>query len=375
MAERFCLRCDWVGETEEPACPRCGAPLYRMGRSEPTPAVPDVPTARPEPPAEVPGTRDAPLLAFESEGDQDEEVLPSVASAERGRWRVIALALTLTVVVAFALTRGGEPDPGGQDQVRADPETPADPALPSLPTDPSPGPPPQCSADATTPAAPEPAQAVPAATADYYFQGSLESSLGTAPDLVEVEKGSSVFTVDGRTGVTVLRFAGGRGLALAPTTRAIRSSGYSIEILFRFDLLAGYRKVIDFKNGSSDDGLYLLDGCLNFFPKEQVALTRIGSDSYVQIVLTRDAADRVVGYVDGVRQFAFNDRGGLAKVGGSDSLRFFVDDVTTTGEWSSGAVSQIRLFDQALTANEVALLACTELAIADPTFPCLGLQR
>ena len=177
------------------------------------------------------------------------------------------------------------------------------------------------------------------------------------------------------TGVTVLRFAGGRGLALAPTTHVIRSSGYSIEVLFRFDLLDGYRKVIDFKNGSTDDGLYVLDGCLTFFPKEQDALTRIGSDSYVQIVLTRDAADRVVGYVDGVRQFAFDDRGGLAKVGGSDSLRFFVDDVTTTQEWSSGAVSQIRLFDQALTANEVALLACTELAIADPTFPCHGLER
>jgi hypothetical protein len=216
---------------------------------------------------------------------------------------------------------------------------------------------------------------VPAATADYYFQGSLESSLGTAPDLVEVEEGSSLFTVDGRTGVTVLRFDGGRGLALAPTTRVIRSPGYSIEVLFRFDLLDGYRKVIDFKNGSADDGLYVLDGCLTFYPIEQDALTRIGSDSYVQIVLTRDAADRVVGYVDGVRQFAFDDRGGLAKVGGSKNLRFFVDDVTTTGEWSSGAVAQIRLFDQALTANEVALLACTELAIADPTFPCLALQR
>ena len=375
MAERFCLRCDWAGETEEPACPRCGAPLYRMGSSEPTPAPPQAPPARHDPPAEVQGTSGAPLEGSEGEGDRDEAALPSGVTAERGRWRVIALALTLTAVVVFALTRGGELDPGGRDQARADSETPADPAVPSQPTDPSPGPPPQCSGDATTPAAPEPAQAVPAATADYYFQGSLESSLGTAPDLVEVEKGSSVFTADGTTGVTVLRFAGGRGLALSPTTHVIRSSGYSIEILFRFDLLDGYRKVIDFKNGSADDGLYVLDGCLIFFPKEQDALTRIGPDSYVQIVLTRDAADRVVGYVDGVRQFAFDDRGGLAKVGGSDSLRFFVDDVTTTGEWSSGAVSQIRMFDQALTANEVALLACTELAIADPAFPCLGFQR
>jgi hypothetical protein len=339
-----------------------------MGRSEPAPGRPGLP-------AEVPGARGAPLEGSGGEGDRDEAGLPSVATAERGRWRVIALALTLTAVVAFALTRGGETDPGGRDQARANAETPADPAVPNLPTDPSPGPPPPCSADATTPAAPEPAQAVPGATADYYFQGSLESSLGTAPDLVEVEKGSSVFTADGTTGVTVLRFAGGRGLALAPTTHVIRRSGYSIEILFRFDLLAGFRKVIDFKNGSTGDGLYVLDGCLTFVPKQQDAPTRIGSDSYVQVVLTRDPADRVVGYVDGVRQFAFNDRGDLAKIRGSGSLRFFVDDVTTTQEWSSGAVSQIRLFDQALTSNEVALLACTELAIADPIFPCHGLDR
>ena len=372
MAERLCLRCDWAGDMDESACPRCGVPLYRMGRSERTPAPPGVPRVRHDPPAEVQGTGGAHLEGSEGEGDRDGARLPSIASAERGRWRVFALALTLMAVVAVALTRGGETDPGGRDQARADAETPAAPAAPSLSTNP----PPQCSGDAATPAAPEPAQAVPAtATADYYFQGSLESSLGTAPDLVEIESGSTAFTADGTTGVTVLRFAGGRGLALAPTTHVIRSSGYSIELLFRFDLLAGFRKVIDFKNGSTDEGLYLLDGCLTFFPIEKDALTRIGSDSYVQVVLTRDTADRVVGYLDGVRQFAFNDRVGLAKVGGSDGLRFFVDDVTTTQEWSSGSVSQIRLFDQALTANEVALLACTELAIADPTFPCHGLER
>ena len=310
MVERVCLRCDWAGETDESACPRCGVPLYRMGRSERTPAPPEVPPARHDPPAEIQGTPGAPLEGSEGERDWEEARLSSVGTSERGRWRVFALALTLMAVVAFALTRGGETDPGGRDQARADAETPAAPAAPSLSTNP----PPQCSGDAATPAAPEPAQAVPAtATADYYFQGSLESSLGTAPDLVEVEKGSSVFTADGGTGVTVLRFAGGRGLALAPTTHVIRSSGYSMELLFRFDLLAGFRKVIDFKNGSTDDGLYLLD-------------------SYVQVVLTRDPANRVVGYLDGVRQFAFHDRGGLAKVGGSDGLRFFVDDVTTTHE-------------------------------------------
>ena len=105
MAERFCLRCDWAGETEGPACPRCGAPLYRMDSSEPTPAPPEVPQARHDPAAEVPGTRGAPLEGSDGEGDQDEAALPSGVTAERGRWKVIALALTLTAVVVFALTR------------------------------------------------------------------------------------------------------------------------------------------------------------------------------------------------------------------------------------------------------------------------------
>jgi Concanavalin A-like lectin/glucanases superfamily len=373
MAERLCLRCDWAGETEGPACPRCGTPLYSMSRSKPTPAPPEAPPARHDPSAEVPGTRGAPLEGSQSEGDRDEAVLPSDATAERGRWLVIALALTLTAIVVFALTRGGELDPGGRDQARADSETPADPAVPSLPVNPSPGPPPQCSSDAAR-ATPDPAAGVPGPTADYLFQSSLESSLGTAPDLLEVEGGSSVFTADGKTGVTVLRFAGGRGLALAPTTQVIPSSEYTIELLFRLDLLTGYRKIIDFKDGTADDGLYML-GCLTFYPKEQQAFTAIGTDSYVQVVLTRDSTDQVVGYVNGVRQFAFADRDGLAAVNGKKTLRFFVDDLTTTGEHSSGTVSQIRLFDGALTANEVAALACTEIAIADPAFPCLEILQ
>jgi len=376
MAERFCLRCDWAGDTDEPACPRCSAPLYRMGRSEPTPAPPDVPPAHPDPPAEVSGPRGAPLEDHERVGDRDEAGVPSVATPPaRDRWQVIALALTLTAVVAFALTRGGEPDPGGRNQARADAGAPADPAFPSLPTNPSPGPPPQCSGGGTPPEAVEPADGVPEPTADYYFQGSLESSLGTAPDLVEVKGGSSVFTVDGETETTVLRFAGGRGLRLAPTTRVIGSSDYTIELLFRFDLVAGYRKILDFKSGTVDDGMYVLDGCLTFYPIEQPGLTAIGTDSFVQVVLTRDSTGRVVGYVNGVRQFAFADRRGLAEVNGRKTLGFFVDDVTTTGEYSSGAVSQIRLFDVSLTANEVAALACTEIAITDPTFPCLEILQ
>jgi Concanavalin A-like lectin/glucanases superfamily len=372
VTERLCLRCDWAGETEADACPRCGAPLYRMGseQTRPRPAAPNAPA---EPPPLIPEARAVGRERDPEERDRNDEVVSSHAAAEGGRWRVIALALTLTAVVAFALTRDGEPDPAGdraaEEQVPTAPTGPGTPAPASglLPT---------CSGEPGSPSdLPPPADVVPGATADYLFQDALASALGNPPDLVEIGEGSSVFTVDASTGTTVLRFAGERGLSLAPTTGAIRSSEYTIELLFRFDFVSTYRKVVDFKDGAADSGLYVVDGCLSFSPKELDAVTPIAADSWVQVVLTRTSAGRVVVYVNGIRQFAFEDRRGLARVGRTDTLRFFADDRTTTGEYSSGAVSQIRLFDTSLSQSEVLALACTELAIADATFSCRELLQ
>ena len=211
---------------------------------------------------------------------------------------------------------------------------------------------------------------VPAATADYRFQGSLGSMVGVAPDLVEIGEGTGAFTDEGMIGRAVLSFARGSGLSLSPTTGVIEGTEYTIEILFRFDRLDGYRKIIDFKDGSNDDGLYVLDGCLNFYPRRPRSSIPIEADSYVQVVLTRDSSARVVGYVDGIRQFVFRDTAALAEIA-SETLRFFVDDSVTGGdEYSSGAVSQIRLYDRPLSANEVAALACAEIRIPLATPPC-----
>jgi hypothetical protein len=213
------------------------------------------------------------------------------------------------------------------------------------------------------------AVAVPAATADYRFQGSLDGRVGAAPDLVEIGEGTSAFTDEGMIGRSVLSFARGSGLSLTPTG-VIEGTEYTIEVLFRFDRLDGYRKIIDFRGGSGDDGLYVLDGCLNFYPRRPRSSVPIEADSYVQVVLTRDPSSVVVGYVDGIRQFAFHDTTALAEVA-SETLRFFVDDSVTGGdEYSSGAVSQIRLYDRPLTDHEVAALACAEIRVPLATHPC-----
>src|SRR5262245_19824191 len=168
--------------------------------SQPAPPRPSPAPPRPGAPAGTPAARPEPARGE----DLGDEVPPPTLSAERGRWRVIALALALTAVVAFVLTRGGEPDPASRGQ---DEQAGGRPSGASAAT----APPiilPACPGDRPPPRPPEPGETVPAGTADYLFQDSLESSLGAAPDLVEVEDGTAVFTIDGITGTRVLRFAG-----------------------------------------------------------------------------------------------------------------------------------------------------------------------
>jgi hypothetical protein len=214
----------------------------------------------------------------------------------------------------------------------------------------------------STPSAADARAVTAALVADYRFHNSFATSVGTAPALVEGRHGSGRFADESVRGQTrsVLRFDRGRGLSL-PTGGVIESGEYSIELLFRLDRLAGYRKIIDFKKASNDSGLYSLDGCLTYVPRRPASPATIGVDTYAQVVLTRNAAAHVVGYVDGIRQFSFRDPRDLAVTDRNDTLLLFRDDSETHTDYSGGAVSRIRLFDRPLVGSEVAALACVDL--------------
>ena len=359
MDERLCLRCDWTGQTEGPACPRCGAPLYRVGQAAEAPTS----TAGSQPEPDV-SQRDR----IQAEEDEQDDRPPAPTGG--GRARVIVLALTLAAAsFAFALIRDGGPDPvAAQGEARALPDATAQ--VPTAASPPAPAG--QCTA-APVPRVLTPAGAVPAPTADYLFQGSLESSVGTAPDLIAIGRKRIAYTDQEMIGSTVLSFSDNTGLALPQTRGVVSRDEYTIEILFHFDEVSNYRKILDLNNGSRDDGLYVLDGCLNFFPRPVTSSTPIEADTFAQVVLTRgSSSDAVVGYVDGIRQFVFDDQLGIAEIGRSHTLRFFVDDERTKVEHSGGVVSQIRLFDREFTADEVAALACSEVRVPAGMITCLA---
>ena len=198
--------------------------------------------------------------------------------------------------------------------------------------------------------------------ADYQFQNNLTSSAGSPPPLDTIGGGSNTFVSDVVRGVStsVLEFPQHNGLSLSSASAIIPGNVYTIAALFSFDSISGYRRIVDFEDGSSDNGLYNYDGKLVFYKSSVVwsAAATMSAGSYSQVVITRDAAKNVIGYVNGAQQFSFADSSDEAVISANDRLKFFRDNTSgsNTGEASPGAVSRIRIYDYVLSAAEVLAL-------------------
>jgi hypothetical protein len=202
--------------------------------------------------------------------------------------------------------------------------------------------------------------------ADYAFQNSLASSVGSAPDLTVVGSGTSFATetVNGQS-QTVFTFPAGSGLSLNPTTSIFTSPGvYTIRLLARHDEVTTYEKYIDFLDRAVDVGLYDNSGYLRLYP-EGAGLDLKIDTGYVDVVMTRDVSGTARGYINGVLQFTDDDSvNAAAVVSNANTLFFFLDDVGTGTEVAPGAVARITIWDAVLSEQEIASLE-PDLIFAD----------
>jgi hypothetical protein len=113
---------------------------------------------------------------------------------------------------------------------------------------------------------------------------------------------------------------------------------------------------MDFKNQSTDWGLYSFYDNLSFFNLAAGAGGSVPPDSYVQVVLTRSFTDEVTGYVNGNRDMVFADPAGEAFLGDEDILSFFRDDLQYPDENAAGTVARLRIYFGDLSPAEVAAL-------------------
>jgi hypothetical protein len=182
---------------------------------------------------------------------------------------------------------------------------------------------------------------------DYGFNGTRGSSVG-GPAMQDVGSGNAFATERvGGSSRRVLRFPKGNGL-LVSTAGRIPRTRYSIVMRVRFNETSGYRRILDFSNGSSDAGLYVFSGTLRFFTHTSGSAVVIrpsaNGNPYHEVMLTRASSGQVIGYVDGVEQLRFQDTG-RATIHAGQSLRFFADDRVVPNEVSAGAVASIQLYD------------------------------
>ncbi len=199
--------------------------------------------------------------------------------------------------------------------------------------------------------------------ATYQFQNTLAADQGGAPALTPVNSGSYVTdTVLGQPRTVYQRFSASNisanqsALRLDTAPLGLTSNNYAVEIVFTLtDNLSsdGYRRIVDSYDPASlaDPGLYVGPGnTLNIFQgNPNSGGPALVNGTYYDVVLSVSLTSEQA-YLNGV--LAVN-RVGTPDAIATHFLTFFQDEVT---EYANGRVALIRVFDSALTANQVAVL-------------------
>lgn len=177
--------------------------------------------------------------------------------------------------------------------------------------------------------------------------------------LADTFGGPSMVNNGGTLGPVGITFGPNNGPSLSNwTTGTAASANYSIELYFSFTDITGYRKIIDFKDRTSDNGLYNRDGVLNFYNFVSGPANEIAPNTLIHLVLTRDSATNLVtAFINGNLSLSFNDgtsAGDFTSTG--NIMHYFRDDSVTGGEASAGFVDFIRIYDHPLNSSEAQAL-------------------
>ena len=216
------------------------------------------------------------------------------------------------------------------------------------------------------------AVAVPALPADaatlvgsYGFDNSLTSSQPGGPTLSLIgAPGKSGFGTDTVFGQqrTVLNFGGStvgseQGGLVLDTLGLLTPNSYSVALTFKFNERNGrWRRIMDVSGRQKDDGFYVDPGNnLAVFPTAGSNVNFM-SGAYRNVVLTVDGS-KVSGFIDGGSSFTASTNV-MNLAGGPGSLTFFADNIVGGGggEWSSGSIAALRVYDGVLGAAEIAEL-------------------
>ena len=240
------------------------------------------------------------------------------------------------------------------------------------------------------------ANAVPASTYHYQFEGNTNpfvgnatlSLLGSCPSNVSgftpCNTSTSFGTASG-DGYLAWTSSSARGGGFKITTPTNIGASYSMSLKFEFSNVSGYRKIVDYENYLSDNGFYLLSGGINFYPLG-TSNTTYAANTPLNLLVTREAAPDATypnrgtftvyvysgSTLTQVLQVDDTYGSSLAANSGSGSLfGFFFDDGATSAEATpSGKVYDLKLWSNtALTAAQVGAVATASPTVTTPATP------
>lgn len=213
--------------------------------------------------------------------------------------------------------------------------------------------------------------ATPVPVATYNFNSTLAAEEAGAPALSAIDPlGSNHFRTENVFGTsrTVYRFDGNRtpvnqqaGLVLNANSLLDADEAYSVEMIMRFDLnSSSWENLFGVSNRSSDNAFYVApSGQLQVWPNN-LGTNIVTQNDWHHITMTNDGAGTVTGFLDGVFQsFSTSttsmDFGAYSFANPNRLIHFFADNVQGggQGEFADGSVALIRLYDIALTSDEV----------------------
>jgi hypothetical protein len=195
---------------------------------------------------------------------------------------------------------------------------------------------------------------------DYEFNGTYADTLG----------GPALVPAGGMLDPFFQRydFLANQGLSLSNALP--NNSVYTIDMSFFFSDLTFFRKILDFKNLTPENGLYNFNTMLQLLRAPDPTLggpnAALAPTTYARVDVTRDASSLLVIYVNGAVQISINDTGKVGVFDGPNSIiQFFKDDIDNDPiDASAGVVSQIRIYDTALSPDQVRGLGGPKLNLA-----------
>ncbi len=197
---------------------------------------------------------------------------------------------------------------------------------------------------------------------EYFFNNNFNGTLGGGPLTQLLSCGAalgsfgtqSVTTSAGFcSNSTAFCFNAGGGLSYPNTSI---TSAYSINVFCKFSALSGYTRVIDFSNGTSDNGMYLLNNCLVLYPTGYVGpCPYFNPNVYYLFTFIRDGVTNVISvYVNGIFFASYLDSGNLYRPATSTSpIVFFRDDNVAPCESQAGCISYASVSSSTLSAAQV----------------------